>query len=725
MQPGEYRVASAEASPPDDLGAGGTQIGGELPPHLLGDEPGKNARWPFLLLVPALLLSAYALGPEFPDPGVWTGFLRGPGQAMEPLPAFLPPYWHWPVQAIHGQAQGAIDRILMAGSALGTGLAALAAAGITAMLVSASLRSWQAVIFSGLAGYVLLLSAPAQHALHSAGPAGMTAAAALLGVFFYLSHCSELAGTRPGNGRLLLSALLLGAACVQQPYFLVLPVLLFAHALLTGPPAPRSAGVAVLAFGFALAWPTLEVLRAGTPPRELLDHLLHQPVPDFSLDPAAFPLDRVRRQPGLAEAFLLAVCVLGLRAGRLPRGPLLVLLTASVLLGPAAPYLASPPRETLVPTDLEGIALAGLGCLLSAAVAASASAIARLQRPCLRRVSGFAAVLSVAASALLFHAGESVSAPPWRERLRTPLATRPPLLEAAPMVEGLPPGAVIVTGGLDIAGALWGDAEIRARYRVFPESWLTEPAGRLAVGRLIGASLPEDFPDAGALARWKNELPMHLAGIAGAQRHEFDAELAPFALWDFANQRGMMETTFFLGVDVPWLLARGKVCGHALAYPGERAPGGVTVPPLEAPGAPWAARVAQVQSRAVALQEDAWKGDEEIRARLDGAITASDGRLDAAIRADTDLLWRAERLVPLRLAYEALLARPNPDPEVQFQLAAVFAQMGEWGRARAALDAWRTALGGEETVLTMRMEADSRFAVYKRWLALQRPFAGV
>jgi hypothetical protein len=713
-------VDETESPHPNDLGALGTQMADALAidaiPMDAAPLRGVSARGAALAAACVLLVAAPVAWRTLSAgmaPGVWIGFALAPAQE---LPAPLPPYWHmlsgalgaggWlaPPQAVQLLAAVAALSLAIAASVLAADLCARGSGRDGAL----------PVILGAITGIAAFLSAPVQAAMLGGGPEALAAASAVAGLALFL-RAHELPGLPPG---LLAAGAMLGVAIASQPYFLTLAAMCFFVMFLLGPQDGRQlerfAATAFVILFFA-AWPALQLLQGGAGARALLEYVLNTPYPDASFQPGEFPRDGIFSP--VAATVLLASSAFTLLACRASRRSGVALALAIVLLWPCMPYLANPPHEALTPVDTRAPLLAAAVLLMALAFAGAGGLRAVFPPSVPTRVAAFALVAALLVVVVL--EGQRVV-----DRRNVGAAR----MLGSSLVDGAPHGAVLVAGRLDIAGTLWALQRvegIRKDLHVLPGAWLTRPDGRAAAAEILDGAMTigATFPENDAIARWREELPLHLAALNDGVEAHFDAGLRQFALWDLASRS--VAPVYFLGEPSPWLAARGVPQGRMLAFPPPAHP----TPPQTAPGtvaavAPEMQAWIDACNTAAATARDA--------ATLGGGATpqegavaqaatdllerarAAEGKLSEELRIETDALWRADRLCLLRAVYEVLAKAPGAEPAVHYQLAAVYAQLGQWEAVSDALATWLASAGDENGAAFVHVANDSRFALYRR-----------
>lgn len=732
MQPDCQDHPPSPSDTPDDLGSIGTQVEEALSPEALASlakawgrpDPAAAPRRAALLTAILLLPMLYIQWPQRLLPSPWLGFLTVPSGL---LPAPLPPYWH-AATSLGGQLLGveaAYCAVMLA--LVGVLLVASGAGAIAALLHSMASQRFDgrrndlsAILAGALAGIATYLSLRAQEAWFSGGPEALTAAMAVWGVYLYLRHYDK---PRLPTG-MLSAALLIGATCVEQPYFLLLAALCLLHTVLFAVDDSRllrRLGALALVFGFALAVPTLELIRGGLPPRAWLDHVLHLTYPDFSFQPRAFRLDTPAAYYEIGLALpALYLALLGLRLQRLIRADLGFLLVASVLIGAGMPFVANPPRQTLIPCDVSAPGFVALALLLAMASPAAAILVSR------RAIS---AGVSIAIIAI-------VSIAQFTANRTDPAADPSPVYaallghsHAAGDIRSSGADGVIIAGNLEIASTLWlaqQEFGLGADAHIVPSSWLVEHPGRVAAQKILGphASLDTDFPDRSAFGRWQRALPFIAESLKEAPPQAFESLLEPFALYDLVAQLSVRQQVTFVGVDFPWVTARAAPDGLRLKFPvnddrtGEDFPHLINLnsPVLKRLDAalqlPW---IHSMQARGK-YADDSAAGD--AYARIAREIDGGDDKILDTMAGDINLLWRQERFYLLRKVYQQLAARFDRNPEALYQLAAANAQLGRWEESRESLGQWIALQDQPLWESGERLSSDARFDLYRRWVVM-------
>lgn len=764
----------------------GTQVAEALTPELLAQleadwerpRPTAAPRRAAMLTVALLLPLVANEWPQHNLPGPWQGFLALPPGGV---PAPLPPIWQALCQALAqlcgteaifaARAVAVLSVVLLASAvaAIASLLYCIARQRIPARIVdmqppdAMSARRpvreflsprWPALreaLPGVLAGGGVYLGYHAQMAWFGAGPEALTAALATWGAYFFLRHYD-----RPTvDLGMILAAVLIGLASVQQPYFLVLAAACLAWAMGCAPDDKRllrRAGAQAIVFTFTLAMPALILIQNGTAPRALLDHLLRLPYPDFSFAPQMHELQEGEATTLIYMGPLALLILVGIWRKRLLRTDASFLLCAGLLLGPGMLLIANPPRATLVPIDTNSPALVGLGLLLAASMPLGLTLFTRVRNQYLRRGTTLAVLLVLVFTNGFLRAPALLNSPdtdPYEMVAElmgnfTREASAQGIVQLAPCQ----PGAIVVVGRLDLASTLWlqqAAAGYDPTLRIVPASWLLEPEGRAAAQRILGEKTPlrADFPDAEATARWGRELPFESARLSEAGAKGFNDGLLPFALWDLAATEVPQGPVYFLGVDAPWVLARCTPAGYRLVYPGygiddfanDYFSGRSSRYAYEHPLG------FQMSFQA----KNAWHKSQHVRGKTVGTYNAkyyawafpntpeapelhaaflraftnagnADGVITPLIAPDLNLLWQHSRAAMLRIIYNQLNEPASPNPEVLYQLAAVHAVLGKWDECTDALRRWQQTLG--PAAPTPQLDTDTRFDLYRRWLAL-------
>ena len=689
--------------------------------------------------LPALLVGLvtclYLAGMRFADfpaqvaPGDWHGFSLLPA---DEVPGILPPLWSMCLgfmQLFGISFPHAAPALSILSSAVAGGTVAM----ITVLLMQQGLRgvrgaTWISAATAIGAACAFAVSAPATLARFSAGPESLNTALALLAMFCFL-----LGYGRPGLPlSLLAAAVLLGAACVEQPLFLLLAIVtVFAQFLLGEEDRKQAARLATILFGmfFTIAWTLLLTLRKGIDGRTLLEHLLQQTYPGPNFMPALFPVPTFSL---LRPGAVVLLVILALGAGflrRMRRYEIVLLLIAAALLGPAIPYLAAPIESHLLPQEFLSPVVAAAGLLLSVGFAGAGTLFAhtRLNSPYLFPLFAFSLLLSA------ISLNETANRDAKADIAGCSIAMHELTVSA-------PEGALLITGQLKLASTLWAmqtTEDFRKDLRVVPVSWLANRKGRAAATKILGPefTLAEEFPTPADIDRWREALPLHIAMLNASDPDRAESDLLPFALWDVVAQEALHSPVYFAGVDAPWLLARATPAGHLLAYPSEGAQEMRPKDPLvsrEARPTPLSDMFEHLQTcnaeAAGARDELTWTGgpvldpmlelwtkaNGDLKMRLDKAVAGANGKLTDEIKTETDYLWKFDRLFQLRSFYEDFTALPNAEPEAWYQLAAVYAQLGQWERTSEALGTWLSKVDGGNGPPLGRLAGDGRFTLFQQ-----------
>lgn len=715
--------ASATGVGEAPLWEAGTQVGGEIAPEVIAEldrawdkpKPVKG-----VLLAVALALAVQAFLIEIPDraaSGPWMGFALLP---QGTLPELLPPLWQALTHTLSAYASISLVKALFVVSMGGAALAASAVAALCAHLIGRDTAAapWLAGLLGGAAGACFGLSFIAALARYGAGPEALAAAFALWAVFYLLRAYDRRGLTL----ELMIGAVCLGGAAVEQPYYLALFVgatfFLFLFQRDDGYQRERVFSF-VFVFAFTLTAPALALLRTGVSIGAFAEHLLHLPIPDASWRPGDFvsrwgnPVALTTIVPLIALGTL--ACILRGKA----RNELIFLLAMAVLLGPAMYLLASPPAGNLVPIDIDSPRLAAFGLLCAAALAGAARLGQSPKWPVVRVcfclfLASFCLLLSV------WEGGERLADADALGTKRLPDTLRE-------LVDDMPQGALVAVGDLDAAGALWAMQSAggyRNDLRIVPVSWLSRRPGRVAAQSLVGPTdaLEDDFPSGAAIERWKRDLPMYVDSLGDGPIATLEARLEPFALWDLVTSE--RKPVYFVAVDAPWVLSRATPQGHRLVYPAESTAARLPETVLGALNqgdsllgqVTTAINRANAHAQAARVLESADPALQEAVMRLEALLAVGKGELTEELTRDTDLLWRNDRVFALKDFYTRLAALPGADPEIFYQLAAADAVLGQWQETEQALAQWLAAGQPDDNGLPgaglKRLLADSRFDLF-------------
>jgi hypothetical protein len=690
-------------------------------------------------LVVGLVTSLYLAGMRLADfpahvaPGDWHGFSLLP---EDQVPGILPPLWSMClgfIQLIGVSPTHAAPALAILSNAVAGGTVAM----IAVLLMQHGLRgvpgaTWVSAATAIGAACVFAVSTPASIARYSAGPESLNAALALLAVFCFL-----LGYGRPGLPlSLLAAAVLLGAACVEQPLFLMLAVVIFFAQLLLGEEDQKQiARLGMILFGlfFVIAWTVLLTLRDPVDGRTLLAHLLQQTYPSPSFMPATFPV-LVGSSLRTSTVTLLVVFALGACFFQRVRAQeIVLLLIAAALLGPAIPFLANPPEPRLIPQEFLSPILAAAGLLVSAGFAGAGVLFAHTRLNSRFLLPLFAFSLLLSAISLNEIANRDTKG-----------AIAGGCTAIHELTVSAPDGTLLITGQLNLASTLWAmqaTEDFRKDLRVLPVTWLTNRLGRAAANKILGPefTLAEEFPTPADIDRWREALPLHIATLNAGDPDRAESDLLPFALWDVVAQEALHDPVYFAGVDAPWLLARATPAGHLLAYPTEGAQELRPKDPLNNWDA-FPTPLTDVFERLQACNADAagardemtWTGEPirawtddpmpelwtkangDLKTRLGKAVAEANGKLTDEIKTETDQLWKHDRLFQLRTFYEAFTAAPNAEAEAWYQLAAVYAQLGQWERTGDALNKWLEKVTDGNGPPLGRLAGDGRFTLFQQ-----------